>query len=206
MFALRLNAVVLLGFAVALCGCAVRPARMIQTTSVTMPSLREELLAMGKADQEVRVIFTQKKIEDFTPEEIAKLNGGDAERQHRLKEIIHQYGWPTRKMVGQDGVDAAFLIVQHADSDHAFQKSMLPLVQAAFVHHEIRGEEFAMLTDRVLVGDGKPQRYGTQVDLTDGKLTPFPIEDEAHVDKRRAKMGMMPMADYLQLLRSFYKH
>jgi hypothetical protein len=51
-------------------------------------------------------------------------------------------------------------------------------------------------TDRILVAEGKPQRYGTQFHTVDGKLVPRPIEDEANVDARRAAVGLGTMAEY----------
>jgi hypothetical protein len=40
--------------------------------------------------------------------------------------------------------------------------------------------------------------YGSQLrDGKGGKLELHPIEDRAHVDARRAAMGMEPLADYL---------
>jgi hypothetical protein len=33
----------------------------------------------------------------------------------------------------------------------------------------------------------------------------FPIEDEAHVDERRAKVGLQPLAEYATMLRGFFK-
>ena len=56
----------------------------------------------------------------------------------------------------------------------------------------------ALLTDRVLLARGKPQRYGTQ--LEGGMGAPLrlrPVEDPAGVDGRRAAMHLMPEATYL---------
>src|SRR5687767_7894406 len=47
---------------------------------------------------------------------------GDAARTTRMKEILEQHGWPTFDLVGEDGEDAAWAIVQHADQDPAFQR------------------------------------------------------------------------------------
>ena len=68
---------------------------------------------------------------------------------------------------------------------------MLPLVRASFELGEIRGEALALLTDRVLVEDGELQRYGTQAEIVDGAVRFSPIEDEAHVDERRAGLGLV---------------
>ena len=115
---------------------------------------------MHSTDQEVRRIFSEKRPEDFTPEDVARLNSVDRQNTARLKEIIRQFGWPTKRLVGQDGVNAAFIILQHAD--HSFQKEMLATIERAFDRHQLSGEDYAMFVDRVLLGDGKQQRYGSQ--------------------------------------------
>ena len=59
----------------------------------------------------------------------------------------------------------------------------------------------AYLTDRVLVAEGKPQRYGSQFFTVDGELKPRPIEDEANVDARRKEVGLGTMAQYTKLMK-----
>lgn len=53
--------------------------------------------------------------------------------------------------------------------------------------------------DRVLVGEGKPQRFGTQfAPARDGVLAPQPVEAPEGLDARRAAVGLKPMAEYAQ--------
>jgi hypothetical protein len=48
------------------------------------------------------------------------------------------------------------------------------------------------------MNEGRPQLCGTQVaDITNGVASPWPIEDEEHVDQRRANAVLEPLADYL---------
>jgi hypothetical protein len=54
------------------------------------------------------------------------------------------------------------------------------------------------------VAEGKPQRYGTQLDTVDGKLQPFPVEDEANLDSRRKAVGLPPMAEYIKQTQAFH--
>ena len=54
------------------------------------------------------------------------------------------------------------------------------------------------------VAQGKPQRFGTQFSMHDGRLQADPIDDPAHVDGRRAGVGLMPLADYACLLQVVY--
>jgi len=172
-------------------------------------ALRQELLSRVKSDQAVREELIKKGIEQPDPTILARMRAIDSDNTARMKAIVHQYGWPGPELVGQDGTEAAFLLVQHAiDVDPAFQKEMLPLVQEAYRTHKLPGGNYALLLDRVRVGEGKPQVYGTQakpIEKWKGKEPAlYPIEDEANVDKRRAEVGLPPLADYVKLLKHFY--
>jgi hypothetical protein len=108
-------------------------------------------------------------------------------------------------MVGTDGASAAFLIVQHSDADPKFQAQVLPLMEAAVAKQEADPDLFAMLTDRVLRAQGKPQRYGTQfMNNDDGSMSMQPTEDEANLDARRQKMGLPSIAEYKKILSETY--
>jgi hypothetical protein len=57
--------------------------------------------------------------------------------------------------------------------------------------------DVAFLTDRILVAEGRPQRYGTQFGADEqGRRTLKPVEEPANLDKRRAAMGLEPENDY----------
>lgn len=133
-------------------------------------------------------------------ESIGMLLVDDAHRR-RLYEIVDQHGWPGKTLVAADGENAAWLIVQHADVDRAFQKKCLRLMEA-MPQGEVEPKHLAYLTDRILVGEHKPQRYGTQID---NEFKPRPIEDAENVDKRRAEMGLQPLADYLREAKEAYE-
>jgi hypothetical protein len=53
--------------------------------------------------------------------------------------------------------------------------------------------------DRVRLGKGEKQIYGTQVDVVSGKAVVKPVVDPKNLDARRAEMFMGPEADYLKL-------
>jgi hypothetical protein len=175
-----------------------------QPTARFNASLREELLAMVKADQELRGDVFRGGTAGAPPALMARLEAIDDENTRRMKAIIRVHGWPGRSLVGTDGSQAAFLLVQHA-RDPALQKTVLPLLESAYARAEVPGEAVALLTDRILVVDGKPQRYGTQTSVENGILRVRPVEDEATLDARRARMGMPPMKDYLRTLEEMYR-
>lgn len=171
-------------------------------TLVSDPGLRQELLLMVEQDQAVRQDMTRSGWDHPNPVIAARMSAIDAQDTARMREIVRQHGWPGPGLVGMDGTEAAFLLVQHAE--HSFQEEMLPLVEKAYRAGELRGQDYALLKDRVLVGEGKPQIYGTQATFGGKELTPSPIEDEANVDKRRAEVGLPPLAEYLKDMKEFY--
>ncbi len=158
------------------------------------PALRDELLKMMEVDQAARMELIRGNFKDEAAKE--RLRAIDTKNTARLKEVIAQKGWPGKTLVGKRAANAAWLLVQHADLDPAFQKQCLPLLEKAVAAGEAEGQHLAYLTDRVLVAEKKPQRYGSQFHEVNGKLVPQPIEDEARVDERRAAVGLGTLAEY----------
>jgi hypothetical protein len=130
---------------------------------------------------------------------IAKVKEIDAENLPKIKEIFKQVGFPTVAMVGRDGVSTAFLLVQHADADPKFQEYALELAEPLMKRRELSRRQYAYLVDRVRLGKGEKQIYGTQVDVVSGKAVVKPVVDPKNLDARRAEMFMGPEADYLKL-------
>jgi hypothetical protein len=150
--------------------------------------LRDELLRRAERDQQAR------RPAEPDPEIMAQ---ADAENLPWLKQTIAHRGWPTRSMVGEEASQAAWLLVQHADSDRAFQRHCLDLLTVVAEEGEASEQAVAYLTDRVYLAEGRPQEYGTQVTARDGQWIPRRLRDHENVDDRRAAVGLEPLADYL---------
>ena len=134
-----------------------------------------------------------------------KLTEIDAANTKWLKEVVDKHGWPGASFVGKNGAHDAWLLVQHADRDREFQKKCLLLMKPLVANGEAAAVDFAYLTDRVLVADGKKQLYGTQFHDVKGKMEPQPIENEADVDKRRQEVGLNSLAEYRKLIEAMYQ-
>ncbi len=66
--------------------------------------------------------------------------------------------------------------------------------------------DLALLTDRVLLAQGKPQRYGSQFTTAgDGTMELRPTEDMDGLDARRQVMGLQPLAQYKATLSEAYR-
>ena len=117
-----------------------------------------------------------------------------------MKEFVDAYGWPTVDMVASDGTRAAWLLVQHADHDVAFQRQCLDHMKKLVDSKQVYASDVAYLTDRVKVNEGKPQVYGTQFHMVENELVPRRMIDPSNVDKRRASMGLGTLEDYRKMM------
>lgn len=171
-----------------------RAAEAAFAKSLKEPALRAELLQRMQRDQAIR-----RELDFDNQEQLKEMARIDAENTAWMKGVIEKHGWPGNSMVGPDGALAAFLIVQHAP-DQAFMAECLPRLEKAWKAGEAQANHVALMTDRVLMQQGKPQRYGSQFRMVDGKLEAYPIEDEEHVDDRRKEMGLEPLAAYRKRL------
>ena len=118
-----------------------------------------------------------------------------AENTEWLKRVVDERGWPGWRLAGEDGADAAWLIVQHSD-DLDFQRKCLDLIGEGMQAGDVSPSHVAYLMDRILVREGRLQRYGTQFREGEGGMEPFPIEDPDGVDERRSAVGLIPLAAY----------
>ena len=163
-------------------------------------SLREELLALEAEDIRVRTQLLEEGVlgDGYHPRmrEVHERNAA------RLKEIISAHGWPGRSLVGADGSHAAWRIVQHAIGDPEFQRSCVAPIERSVAEGEAPPAQLAFLVDRIRSFEGRPQLYGTQFDWDEnGEMNPWPIEDAAHVDERRARAGLNPLAERTREIR-----
>ena len=133
-----------------------------------------------------------------SPEAIERLMAVDRENTAWLLDVLDRVGWPGVSLVGESGARAAWLLAQHA-SQTDFQRHCLTLLAAAVEAGEAEPSHLAYLTDRVRSVQGQAQVYGTQFWRGPGGTGPLvaqPIEDEEHLDGRRAAVGLGPFAEY----------
>lgn len=168
-----------------------------QTTPLN-ETLRAELLTLGRTDQVDREGFGAAAAARDTLF-LRRLLAGDSARTVRLQAVVREQGWPSPARVGRDAVDAAWLVLQHSP-DHAWQAELLAVLETRAAAGDLSRSDVALLADRVLLRAGKPQRYGSQFSVRDGRLIPEPVEDVAGLDARRAAVGLSPMAEYVKQL------
>ncbi len=127
----------------------------------------------------------------------------DKNHTETLKVIVKEHGWPTIPIVGKEASGAAWLLVQHADHDIAFQKTCLALMKN-IEKGEIALPNIAYLEDRIRVAEGRPQLYGTQFDASGSNFGARLIWDKDNLDKRRKAMGLSTYGEYRELMEQVY--
>lgn len=184
-------------------GEPVPPPEPVATDSVPSvdEALRLELLRLGVLDRTIRAGFAPATAGDTAF--LRATLSMDSAITRRLRAIVREHGWPTRSMVGDDGAEAASLILTHSPSD-AFQREMLPHLDSAARIGEASASHAATVTDRLRTVEGKPQLYGTQFRIIEGTLVPYPIDEPERLDERRSRVGLVPMREYVELLRGTY--
>ena len=157
--------------------------------------LRAEIIRMAQEDSEKRdeLLKTGKLPKNGYAEEMRRIH---EKNNARMREIIEQNGWTGRSLVGEDGCEAAWLIVQHAVLEPDFQRHCLPLLEQAVAAEEAPGWQIAYLTDRVLMREDKEQIYGTQyIPVKGGKSVVYKIADPENVDERRQSVGLCSLEE-----------
>lgn len=170
--------------------------------------LIRQLAKMVKIDQELRNEMIKLSATPNNQEILGiihRLEAIDRHNTNQVRQIVKTYGWPTVKLVGKKGANDAWLLVQHADQNPKFQRECLDLMQPLLAKGEVSKQNFAYLTDRVLLAEGKKQLYGTQFTKgASGGWEPRPLEDPDNVDKRRLEMGLNTMAEYRKMFEEVY--
>lgn len=171
--------------------------------------LKKELDEIMKVDQGYRMLFDSeitpekkdKLLKDLNidKEEFEKKNWQlvaehDSLNMQKIKNIISQYGYPGKTLVGEPTNQAAWYVIQHSTKIGKY----LPLIKEAGKKKEIPFTWVAMMEDRYLMNENKEQIYGTQGkgEMTkdkDGKQVfinfVWPVKDLKNVNKRRKEAG-----------------
>jgi hypothetical protein len=128
----------------------------------------------------------------------------DRTNTERLKRVLRQCGWPKQSVHGEQAVNDAWLLAQHADHDPKFQVWALGLLEDAVKQGEAAGDQLAYLSDRVAAAQGKPQLYGTQFDIVgECGLELRNVDSAEKVEERRKALGMPSLAEYREQVQRY---
>jgi len=90
-----------------------------------------------------------------------------------------------------------WLVIQHAPLK--YQEKYLNNFKQLAENGKINKRDVYMMEDRILVSQGKPQIYGTQVgkNKSTGEFELYKVLDSLNLDKRRQVAGFEPINEYL---------
>lgn len=120
----------------------------------------------------------------------------DRENLTKVISLIENCGMPTLKDVNSKQMKTIWLVFQH--SDYESMKKYFPLLEKSANKGDLKKTYIAMMKDRLLMTNGEPQLYGSQVisDYENGwKL--YDLKEPELVNKRRREVGFEPLEDYL---------
>jgi hypothetical protein len=165
-------------------------------------ALRLELLNMNesrrKSDQKIIDNLTENKKLIPSANEIGEKN------LLRLCEMVKQYGWTTKELVGEDGAAAAVFVLK-SNQAFEFQRQIFPVVVAAAKKGLVGNQEVAWLVDSIRTAAGLPQIFGTQTKIRNDTFFLHPLQNEAKVDEYRKLYNLPPLADFIKFLQSRYQ-
>lgn len=165
--------------------------------------LQAKLLALFEEDQNIRKEYIKAQKDYGNQSKIVDSLGKvmmhkDNINLGKVTEILDKYGWVGVDKVGGQANQTLFLVIQH--SDLKTQQKYLPMMREAVKNNNASSSALALLEDRVALGEGKKQIYGSQIGYDNNTNTEYvlPLEDPDNVDKRRATVGLGPLADYVK--------
>jgi hypothetical protein len=169
-----------------------------------------ELKAMRDEDQKWRNLSTEvrnKQIDTLSSDIISKNIGITDSLNHiKLRDMVLMYGFLGFDKVGKVGSHNFWLLMQHQDSHPDFQEKVLALMEKELEKNNASANNYAYLLDRVRVNTGRLQVYGTQMQLNIDSTSyePKPVEHPNRLDERRLKVGLPPIAKYIEIMNSRY--
>jgi hypothetical protein len=125
-----------------------------------------------------------------------RINAKDSTNLIVVEDILKKYGWLGTDVIGGTGNMTLFLVIQH--SNLKTQEKYLPMMREAVKKGNAEASSLALLEDRVALGQGKKQKYGSQISMDENnKYYVQPLEDPDNVDVRRAEVGLEPLSEYV---------
>ncbi|MCB0474794.1 MAG: hypothetical protein KDC69_03915 [Flavobacteriaceae bacterium] len=117
--------------------------------------------------------------------------------EQKIAEILKD-GWPEKATIGEQGNVTICNVLQHSSPEIRIR--YLPLMREAVKNDQLSPWLLARTEDRIATDKGELQIYGGQIKYYPETKTfdVWPIADPVNVDKRRAAIGLEPMAEFLK--------
>lgn len=118
--------------------------------------------------------------------------------ERKVKAMLDTYGWPTKEMSGERGNWTICNVIQHSDNEIRIQ--YLPMMRQAVKEKKLEPRFLVRAEDRIATERGDLQIYGGQMKYypETKSFNVWPVYDPVNIDKRRAEIGLEPIAEFLK--------
>lgn len=134
--------------------------------------------------------------QSYRQDKNANTEAGDLKNLNTVISIIENCGMPTLDEVSKTQLEAIWLVIQNAPNK--YMDEYIDIFIKSTKRGDLQHTEVAMIKDRMLMAQGKPQVYGTQVSMEKNrKWKLHDIADPEYVNQRRKEVGLVPIEKYL---------
>lgn len=163
------------------------------------------LCTVGRRDQAVRADWAKIVTGNVTQEEAIeyalKMEETDSTNLVVVSHILDCYGWLDG--LSQEANKAIFLVIDHSDLEtmNRYQSLFHKAAEKGYISFG----DLVTMEDRILMNDGKPQKYGTQAYALgregESIIYIWPVEEPEKLNERRADVGLSPIENYLEAVK-----
>jgi len=159
--------------------------------------LKDRLVQMMEGENRLKAeLASDGSLYEGYPQQIRELHLHQA---NELERIIETHGWPGISLVGMEGAEAVWLILQHSISRPDFMKKCVPLFESAVQDNEASVKHLSCLADGIRYFSRQPQIYGNYFDWNEkGQFCPWVIEDPENVNERRQQAGLNTLEERIK--------
>lgn len=116
-------------------------------------------------------------------------------RTTRLKKILEDV-FPNIENAGAQAYTAALVMVLHSGDRDLMRRYLNKHEQQP--ENAVNRSDRAALIDKILLLEGKSQRYGTQFVIKNEKPEILPLEDSVRINEQRVSLGLNSIEDYVR--------
>jgi hypothetical protein len=116
----------------------------------------------------------------------------------KIKKILDKSDWPELTQIGEQGNRTICNVLQHADQET--REHYIPLMKQAVLDKKLEPRFLVRAEDRIATDKGELQIYGGQMKYypETKSFNIWPVYDPVNIDKRRAEIGLEPIAEFLK--------
>lgn len=118
--------------------------------------------------------------------------------ERKVKAILDSHGWPSKEIAGERGNRTLCNVIQHSANEVRIK--YLPMMRQAVEDKKLEPRFLVRAEDRIATERGDLQIYGGQMKYypETKSFNVWPVLDPKNIDKRRAKIGLEPIDEFLK--------